>query len=100
MFYHPRRWGEAKSGHERSFAQRSKKGSSYKNKIVALACEGLDNTEIARLLYKSEQTVANQLTRAYAKLGEWLSFPERAPERSVLIAEMAPYFGLKGGGGK
>lgn len=74
--------------------------SRAERQVVALACEGLDNAEIARLLHKSEQTVANQLSRAYAKLGEWLGFPERAPERSVLIAELAPYFALKGGGGK
>lgn len=65
--------------------------------VVALACEGLDNAAIAARLHKSERTVANQLTQAYAKLGEWLGFPERAPERSVLIAELAPYFALKGG---
>ncbi len=66
--------------------------------VVELACKGLDNATIARRLHKSEQTVANQLTQAYAKLGERLGFPERAPERSVLIAELAPYFALKGGG--
>lgn len=65
--------------------------------VVALACAGLDNAAIAARLHKSEQTVANQLTKAYAKLGEWLGFPERAPERSVLIAELAPYFALKRG---
>jgi len=35
--------------------------------------------------------VANQLTQVYAKLGEWLGFPKRLPDRSVLIAEFAPY---------
>jgi CRISPR-associated protein Csx14 len=65
--------------------------------VVALACAGLDNATIAIRLHKSEQTVANQLTKAYAKLGEWLGFPERPPERSVLIAELAPYFALKEG---
>ncbi|MCX7683433.1 MAG: CRISPR-associated ring nuclease [Anaerolineae bacterium] len=65
--------------------------------VVALACQGLDNAAIAARLHKSERTVANQLTKAYAKLGEWLGFPERAPERSVLIAELAPYFALKEG---
>jgi len=72
--------------------------SKAEREVVALACEGLDNAAIARGLYKSEQTVANQLTKAYARLGEWLGFPERPPERSVLIAELAPYFALKGSG--
>jgi CRISPR-associated protein Csx14 len=74
--------------------------SRAEREVVALACEGLDNAAIARQLHKSEQTVANQLTKAYAKLGELLDFPERRPERSVLIAELAPYFALKGGGNR
>lgn len=65
--------------------------------VVALACEGLDNATIAARLHKSERTVANQLTKAYAKLGDWSGFPECAPERNMLIAELAPYFALKGG---
>jgi len=71
--------------------------SKAEREVVALACVGLDNAAIAKKLGKSEQTVANQLTKAYGKLGEWLGFPDRAPDRSVLIAELAPYFALKGG---
>lgn len=71
--------------------------SKAEREVVALACAGLDNAAIAARLHKSERTVANQLTQAYAKLGEWLGFPERTPERSVLIAELAAYFELKGG---
>lgn len=65
--------------------------------VVALACAGKDNTEIARQLHKSEATVANQLTSVYAKLNEFLGFPNRNIDRAVLIAELAPYFALKGG---
>ena len=71
--------------------------SRAEREVVALACKGIDNAGIARKLHKSEQTVANQLTSAYAKLNEFLGFPERNPDRTVLIAELAPYFALKGG---
>lgn len=60
--------------------------------VVELACQGLDNPTIASRLYKREQTVANQLTQVYAKLEEWLDFPPFKPDRSMLIAEFAPYF--------
>jgi CRISPR-associated protein Csx14 len=66
--------------------------------VELLVREGLDNAGIARRLYKSERTVANQLTQVYAKLHEFLGFPEATTGRSVLIAELAPYFALKGGG--
>jgi len=62
-------------------------------KVVQLACCGLDNAAIAARLRKKEQTVANQLRSVYEKLREWLEFPEGRVERSVLIAEFAPYFG-------
>ena len=60
--------------------------------VVRLACRGLDNAAIAKALSKSEQTVANQLRRVYEKLGEWLNYPDYNVDRSVLIAEFAPYF--------
>jgi CRISPR-associated protein Csx14 len=62
--------------------------------VVELASRGLDNAAIADRLHKSERTVANQLTGVYARLGEWLGFPDRPTGRSVLIAEFAPYFAL------
>jgi len=65
--------------------------------VELLVREGLDNVGIARRLHKSGHTVANQLTRVYAKLHEFLGFPEAITGRSVLIAELAPYFALKGG---
>ncbi len=64
--------------------------------VVRLACRGLDNPAIARALGKSEQTVANQLRSVYDKLREWLGYPEHNVDRSVLIAEFAPYFALAG----
>ena len=65
--------------------------SQAERQVVQAACDGLDNAAIARRLHKSERTVANQLTRVYAKLGEWLGFSEHPPDRSVLIGEFAPY---------
>lgn len=62
--------------------------------VVRLACRGLDNAAIAKALFKSEQTVANQLREVYEKLREWLDHPEQNVDRSVLIAEFAPYFAL------
>ncbi len=62
--------------------------------VVRLACRGLDNAAIAAQLYKQEQTVANQLGRVYEKLREWLGYPSGNVDRSVLIAEFAPYFAL------
>ncbi|HZQ07105.1 MAG TPA: helix-turn-helix transcriptional regulator, partial [Anaerolineae bacterium] len=64
--------------------------------VVKWACRGLDNRAIARKLRKSEATVANQLTGAYSKLNEFLGFPDRAPNRAMLIATLAPYFVLQG----
>lgn len=60
--------------------------------VVRLACRGLDNAAIAARLHKQEQTVANQLRPVYEKLREWLEYPAGNVDRSVLIAEFAPYF--------
>ncbi len=65
--------------------------------VVREACRGLENAAIARRLSKSEATVANQLTSAYAKLNEFLGFPERAPNRAVLVATLGMYFAFKRG---
>lgn len=62
--------------------------------VVQLACRGLDNAAIAVRLHKQEQTVANQLRSVYEKLREWLEYPTGNVDRSVLIAEFAPYFAL------
>ncbi|AOQ22944.1 hypothetical protein MTAT_24200 [Moorella thermoacetica] len=59
---------------------------------VRLACRGLDNATIAINLGKQEQTIANQLRSVYEKLREWLGYPESSVDRSVLIANFAPYF--------
>jgi len=64
--------------------------------VELLVQEGLSNKEIARRLHKEERTVANQLTQVYVKLREFLGFPETPVGRSVLIAELAPYFALRG----
>ncbi|NLJ40447.1 MAG: CRISPR-associated protein Csx14 [Clostridiales bacterium] len=61
-------------------------------KVAYLACLGLNNKDIAYKLKKKVQTVANQLGRIYEKLDEWLEFPDAGANRSVLIAEFAPYF--------
>lgn len=67
--------------------------------VVRLVCSGLDNAAIARKLHKSEKTVANQLSQVYAKLQDWLQAPgfedPSTPDRSVLIAALAPYFALR-----
>ncbi len=68
--------------------------SRAEREVVRRACKGLDNVSIASALGKSEQTVANQLRAVYAKLEEWLNYPEYKVDRSVLIAELAPYFEL------
>lgn len=60
--------------------------------VVRLVCKGLDNAAVARALCKSEQTVANQLGSVYEKLREWLGYPDNHVDRSVMIAEFAPYF--------
>lgn len=62
--------------------------------VVQLECAGLGNAMIARRLHKSERTVANQITSVYAKLSDWLGPSVGQPDRSVLIAELAPYFAL------
>lgn len=65
--------------------------------LVRLACLGLDNAEIARRLYKSEKTVANQFTTVYEKLREWRGLREDiAVTRPLLVAEFAPYFATEG----
>jgi CRISPR-associated protein Csx14 len=62
--------------------------------VATLVCQGLDNTTIAAKLRKTERTVANQLTSVYNKLNEWLGFPDVTVGRSILIAELAPYFAI------
>ncbi|MHB1127771.1 MAG: CRISPR-associated ring nuclease [Bacillota bacterium] len=69
--------------------------SRAEREVVELACLGLDNATIARRLHKGEQTVANQLSEVYAKLKEWLGFPPVTVDRSLLIAEFAPYYALR-----
>jgi CRISPR-associated protein Csx14 len=64
-------------------------------KVTHLACRGFDNAAIAARLGKQEQTVANQLHGVYEKLREWLGFPSYNVDRSVLIAQFAPYFALR-----
>ena len=59
-----------------------------------MACRGYDNATIASRLGKREQTVANQLRSVYEKLREWLGFPDYNVDRSVLIAQFAPYFAM------
>ncbi len=70
--------------------------SRAEREVVEWACRGLDNAAIARRLNKRERTVANQLTSAYGKLNEFLGFPERAPDRAVLVATVGLYFALRG----
>lgn len=60
--------------------------------VVRLVCQGLDNASIAAALHKSRQTVANQLRTVYDKLREWMGYPDGPVDRSVLIAQFAPYF--------
>lgn len=73
-----------------------KKLTRAEREVVRGACQGLENAAIARRLSKSEATVANQLTSAYRKLNEFLGFPERAPDRTVLVATLGVYFALRG----
>jgi CRISPR-associated protein Csx14 len=73
-----------------------KKLTRAERDVVELTCRGLDNAAIARRLHKSQATVANQLTSAYSKLNEFLGFPERAPDRAVLVATVGVYFALRG----
>ncbi len=62
--------------------------------VATLVCQGLDNSSIAAKLHKKERTVANQLTPIYSKFDEWLGFPDVTVDRSILIAELAPYFAI------
>ncbi len=78
----------------REFVER--KLTRAERQVVELVCQDLDNAAIAKQLHKSEATVANQLTSVYAKLNEFLGFPERNPDRVTLVAELAPYLALKG----
>lgn len=66
--------------------------------VARLACAGLDNAAIARKLRRSERTVAHHLTRIYEKLQDWMGLPGMAVGRSVLLAELVPYFTLQGEG--
>ncbi len=66
-------------------------------KLTRLVCKGLDNAVLAKQLYKSEKTVANQLTSVYEKLHEWRGFrKDLSVSRAVLIAEFATYFAAEG----
>ncbi|NMA72963.1 MAG: CRISPR-associated protein Csx14 [Bacteroidales bacterium] len=66
--------------------------TSAEKQVAYQVCLGLSNREIAKILNKSQQTVANQLGEVYAKLDEWLGYPANKVDRNVLIAEFAPYF--------
>jgi CRISPR-associated protein Csx14 len=92
-----RRYEEAlrsqRMSRRREFVERWLTGAE--REVVRLACQGLDNAGIASSLRKGERTVANQLTSVYAKLSDWLGWPTREPDRSVLIAEFAPYFAVE-----
>ncbi|MCG9968437.1 CRISPR-associated protein Csx14 [Pelotomaculum terephthalicicum JT] len=69
--------------------------SKAERQVAQLACQGWDNAMIAGYLHKQERTVVNQMTSIYGKMHEWLEFPDCRVERSVLIAELAPYFALR-----
>lgn len=61
--------------------------------VGLLVQEGLTNKEIGRRLYKSEKTVANQLTEIFGKLHEFLGFRDDIKvNRYVLLAQFGPYF--------
>lgn len=65
--------------------------------VSALVLEGLDNAGIAKRLFKSEKTVANQLYSIYEKMGEYLGYREDIRvDRGLVIAELAPYFTMRG----
>ncbi len=66
--------------------------SPAQREVVSLVAKGLNNAEVAKRLAKSEQTVANQLSDIYAKLEEWLEYPDTKVDRSKLMAEFSPYF--------
>jgi len=68
--------------------------TAAERRVARLACRGYDNATIASRLGKREQTVANQLRSVYEKLREWLGFPDYNVDRSVLIAQFAPYFAM------
>lgn len=61
--------------------------------VELLVCEGLTNKEIGRRLYKSEKTVANQLTEIFDKLHEFLGFRDDVRvDRYVLMVQFGSYF--------
>lgn len=69
--------------------------SKAERQVARLACQGWGNAAIAEHLHKQERTVVNQMTSIYGKMYEWLEFPDCKVERSMLIAELAPYFTLR-----
>jgi len=64
--------------------------------LELLVREGLDNRGLARRLYRSEKTVANQLSSIYAKYRDFFRVGEgERVNRSRLISDFAPLFGRK-----
>ncbi len=51
---------------------------------------GLSNHELAKTLQKSPKTIANQLSRVYAKLQDYLDLPI-TPDRAMFIALMGRF---------
>jgi DNA-binding CsgD family transcriptional regulator len=64
-----RRLGSRPSGRARRAARRNAPLSDGEQEIARLVAAGRSNKEAAALLYLSEKTVENALTRIYAKLG-------------------------------
>ncbi len=65
--------------------------------VRILVLEGLDNASIAKRLFKSEKTVANQLYSVYEKMRAYLKYREDVRiDRSLVIAELSPYFTMRG----
>ncbi|MGH7963272.1 MAG: CRISPR-associated ring nuclease [Candidatus Binatia bacterium] len=70
--------------------------TKMERELVRLACLGIGNAAIARQLYKSEKTVANQFTVVYEKLRAWRGLREDiAVTRPLLVAEFSVYFSLE-----